>query len=130
MIELVFVIVVLGILASIAVPRLSKSKTDATITKGRNDIAAIRSAILNERQKRIVKGETNFISDLDAGDKLFGAVLTYGMTTGNDDGQWSGSSGSYTFHVGGKPCNFTYNSTTGKFTLDSSQYAICDKLVK
>ena len=45
MIELVFVIVVLGILAGIAVPRLAATRDDATIAKMRGDIAAIRSGL-------------------------------------------------------------------------------------
>ena len=46
MIELVFVIVILGILAAVAVPRLAASRDDAHIAKGRADVASIRSGIL------------------------------------------------------------------------------------
>ena len=45
MIELVFVIVVLGILASVAIPKFAATRTDAEISKGRADIASIRSGI-------------------------------------------------------------------------------------
>ncbi|MBU1990199.1 type II secretion system GspH family protein, partial [bacterium] len=44
MIELVFVIVVLGILAAIAIPKFATTRTDAIIAKGRADISSIRSA--------------------------------------------------------------------------------------
>ena len=56
MIELVFVIVVIGILASVAVPRLAATRDDADITKARTLIAAVRSAVSIERQKRILRG--------------------------------------------------------------------------
>ena len=49
MIELVFVIVILGILAMVALPRLAGSKKDAEITRAKAEIAAIRSAIQTHR---------------------------------------------------------------------------------
>ena len=48
-IELIFVIVALGILAMVALPRLASSKEDAEITRAKAEIAAIRSAIQTYR---------------------------------------------------------------------------------
>ena len=45
MIELIFVIVILGILAAIAIPKLMATRTDATITKGRADAKTISKEI-------------------------------------------------------------------------------------
>jgi len=45
MIEMVFVIVILGILAAVALPRLAATRTDAAITKGASQVSAIRSGI-------------------------------------------------------------------------------------
>jgi len=56
MIELVFVIVVIGILASVAIPRFGATRDDADITKTRTLIASVRSAVTIERQKRILRG--------------------------------------------------------------------------
>ena len=42
MVELIFVIVILGILAMVALPRLAGSKKDAEITRAKAEIAAIR----------------------------------------------------------------------------------------
>ena len=53
MIELVFVIVVIGILAAIAIPKFAATRDDAQIAKGRSDVAAIRAAIVSERQGRL-----------------------------------------------------------------------------
>ena len=65
MIELVFVIVVLGILASVAIPRLAANRGDAQVATGRATVAAIRSAIMTERQARLFQGQNNFIATLD-----------------------------------------------------------------
>lgn len=53
LIELVFVIVVLGILAAIAVPKFSATRDDAIEAKVKEQVNAIRTAIANERQAYI-----------------------------------------------------------------------------
>ena len=57
MTELVFVIVVIGILASVAIPRFGATRDDADITKTRTLVASVRSAVTIERQKRILRGD-------------------------------------------------------------------------
>ena len=64
MVELVFVIVVIGILAAIAVPKFSATRDDATLVKARTTVASIRSAISTEIQKRMMAGDYSGISNL------------------------------------------------------------------
>jgi len=45
MIELIFVIVILGILAAVAIPKLAATRTDAQITKGRADVKTMEKEI-------------------------------------------------------------------------------------
>ncbi|WP_345976643.1 prepilin-type N-terminal cleavage/methylation domain-containing protein [Sulfurimonas sp. HSL3-7] len=127
MIELVFVIVVLGILAAIAVPKLAVTRDDAMISKGRSDVAAIRTGIVSERQARLVKGEHSFIApDKLSVNKLFDGVMMYGITAGTGDGHWSGGGTSYTYKIKGESNVFTYTQATGKFECTSGSY--CSKL--
>lgn len=65
MIELVFVVAIIGILASIAIPRFAITRDDAKITSGKSTVAAIRSALANERQLRTLKGDFTPINGLD-----------------------------------------------------------------
>lgn len=143
MIELVFVIVVLGILAAVAVPRLSATRTDAHISKGRSDISSIRSSIVTERQARLIKGQSGFINSLssssttlfDGNGTVGSELLMYGVKAGTTEGHWSTPNGAmpyvnYTYKVGASDCDFTYSGTgTGRFTLDAGQDAICNSLV-
>ena len=139
MIEIVFVIVILGILSAIAIPKFAATRTDAQISKARADISSIRSAIMTERQSRIIKGDSSWISKLSHGAKLFDGndsthvLLQYGITPGTTDGHWEKTAtNAYTFHVGGKDCTFTYSNTTGKFSLGSTtddNSTICKSLV-
>ena len=145
MIEMVFVIVILGILAAIAVPKMAATRTDADISKGRADIASIRSSILTERQSRIIKGCTNFIPNgtgtytcngttydqMDNGG-LFGGVLMYPPSNeAGKNGKWSATAGSgtYVFRVDGVNTTFTYNSNDGTFNCTAGS-GKCDALTR
>ena len=112
MIELVFVIVVVGILASVAIPRLAASRDDAEITKARVMVASIRNALSMERQRRILRGDFNVIVSV-GGDNTgaFGnfddnssqaTVLEYAESNSTASGHWSvsgtGATTEYTFH--------------------------------
>jgi len=122
MIELVFVIVVLGILSAIAIPRFSATRTDAQISKARADIASIRSGIITERQSRLITGTNSFIStaNMDNGG-LFGGVLTYPITSATTDGHWERTAtdvntSTYVYRVNGNTNQFKYTASSGIFT--------------
>ena len=136
-IELIFVIVVLGILATVALPKFGKTREMADIAKGRGDVATIRTAIANNRQTRVIKGNPDWIStaDLDT-DGLFGGVLMNPMSSGSTSGYWDNSGangdGSYRFWISSTPVPFTYTPADGKFgcdTADATTGAMCSKLV-
>jgi general secretion pathway protein G len=75
MIELVFSIVIIGILASIALPRLAATRDDAELVKATTTVSALRLAITTERQKRVLRG--NF-DDITASEAV--GLLDYGMS--------------------------------------------------
>ena len=79
MIELVFVIVVIGILAVVAVPKLAPIISDAKLAKARDTLAAVRSSLATERQKRILRGKFTAISDL--GDSTYAFSYFDGNTS-------------------------------------------------
>lgn len=146
MIELVFVIVVLGILAAVAIPRFAATRDDAQIAKGRSDVAAVRAAIASERQGRLLQGSSAYISALDqgvaantAGVILFddndanatnGSLLQYGITSAAGNGHWMKTgANTYTFQVMGDPVSFTYTQATGRFDCTHSN-ANCKRLTE
>lgn len=129
MIELVFVIVVLGILAAVAIPKFAATRTDAQISKGRADISAIRSAIVTERQARLIKGQSGWITKLHGTSTLYfdnngtaaNALLMYGITPEVKDGHWhgyaaSGNNHTYKFRIAGTDNTFTYDPSAGTFS--------------
>jgi len=62
--ELIFVIVIIGILSAIALPRLSSTVELAHITKAKSTVAAVRNAMSTERNKRILRGNYTPITRL------------------------------------------------------------------
>jgi len=144
MIELVFVIVILGILSAVAIPRFAATRTDAQISKGRADISSIRSAIITERQSRLITGDNDYITrgsgdgELDDG-SLFGGVLTYGITAKDSSGHWhtranvDANTSTVKYKVADTDVLFTYTSGDGIFTCtpgsDTQTKIYCDKLI-
>jgi general secretion pathway protein G len=119
MIELIFVIVIIGILAGIAIPKFAATRDDAVIAKGRSDVAAIRAALATERQKRILKGDfTNTTYDLNT-------LLDYGL-----DKRWSNSGNTYKYKMpDGSTVDFTI-TTSGKFNCVDPTSQGCADLTK
>lgn len=132
LIELVFVIVVLGILAAVALPRFAGVREQADIAKGKGDVATIRAAIVNERQTRLIQGDATWISaaNLDTGG-LFGGVLMTPMNEATTSGNWDNPGGNgdgvYNYYVGSTATQFDYNVTNGSFGCTAGA-GYCDQL--
>lgn len=140
MVELIFVIVVLGILAAVAVPKFAATREDAQMSKGAADVASIRSGIVSVRQQYLLRGQTSYPNSLSgagvASGLLFdgngtGNILMYPITPKAAEGHWSGADPNYTYQVGGITCDFVYNQANGTFNLGGANAAheYCKALV-
>jgi len=115
MVEMVFVIVILGILAAVAIPRLAASRDDAEVAKGRSEVSSIRSSIALDRSKRFMEGNSTVRTVLDtaiankAGEPLFGDVLEYPIPAGDNSGKWrKDNNTTYSFNLNGNWVSFRY----------------------
>lgn len=127
MIEIIFVIVILGVLATVAFPRLAASRDDAELVKGRNDIASIRSSIVTKRSQDILAGQGAMYPDLNSSSsttELFGNILDYPIYAKSASGHWQSTSNTeYTFNLGGIIVPFNYNKSAGIFDCTRSNDA-------
>ncbi|WP_373032050.1 type II secretion system protein [Sulfurovum sp.] len=145
LVELIFVIVVLGILAAVAIPRLGGNIESAQIAKAQGDVAAVRASIASARQKMLVTGINAYPSRLDAGVaantvgvQIFDTngsltILTYPVYTKNN-GWMKTSNSTYSVKIAETPVTFTYTSSTGVFdchTYNSGQAdTYCKKIAE
>ena len=128
MVELIFVIVILGILAMVALPRLAGSKKDAEITRAKAEIAAIRSAIQTYRGANLLSQKpgsgypddlkTTTIEEITNGTKL-GSNWTV-----SEDGN------TLTLRIGSETTDFTYDNTKGSLTCSGDSSTLCEKIEK
>ena len=100
MIELIFVIVIIGILAAVAIPRLAGVQDDALIASEKSGIGAARSAVISIRGKALARGH-----DFD-------------MTVLNKD------SGTVSIAVDVKDTNQSPDNTDNKLNLSDTKYPL------
>ena len=114
MIELIFVIVALGILAMVALPRLASSKEDAEITRVKAEIAAIRSAIQTNRGAKLLaqkgKGYPEKLDEKTIEEITNGTKLSKKYWSVNEAGN------ELTVTIAGNTTTFTYDKTKGSLT--------------
>jgi len=93
--EIILVLIVMSILASLMLPKFSLSKKNAQLSKVRSDIAAIRMGILLRKNKSILSKETlpklldNSKNFDEEGEELFGNVLTYPIVSAKKPYSWT-----------------------------------------
>lgn len=142
MIELVFVIVIIGILSAVAIPSLFATRDDAIISKARSDISSIRSAIINIRNQNVLLGTASYPDALDdatfnvAQEELFdgntsiGEILDYPVYSKSSNGGWMKTSdNNYTITIQGSAIDFSYDNSNGRFDCDHS-IQVCKDLTQ
>ena len=131
MIELIYVIVIIGILSAVAVPKFAQMTVAAHDAKATSVLVSVMSAIATERQKRILKGDfDNPITSLGTGSYAFSTfnadkdgktndvVSQYIDNCGSGDvGCWTRSGTSYKYSFA--------DSGTADFKLDGNKL-LCD----
>ena len=124
-IELIFVIVALGILAMVALPRLASSKEDAEITRVKAEIAAIRSAIQTHRGAKLLAQKGNgYPEKLD--EKTI-EEITNGTKLSQKYWSVSRDGSELNVTIGSRTATFTYDRTTGRLTCQNTN-DLCRKI--
>ena len=136
--ELIFVIVVIGILSAIAIPKFAATRDDAVITKAITTVSAVRNAVATERQKRILRGDFTPIGDLafqngvdkpifdyfDGNNTLGNEVLEYPLRAckdANARGCWiSTADTTYTYRMPASNKNIVFILGNNRFTCSTT----------
>lgn len=123
LLEVIFVLAVIAFLASVALPKFSKSFNKANIVKIKADIALIREGLNSFKKKHILSDDSLYLYSLEDNDHLlFSKILKYPILGSKEQkaGNWN------------KISNEEYivwidNETKVKFIYDHSNFTFeCD----
>lgn len=123
LIELVFVIVILGVLATVAIPKLIVTRDDAEIAKAKSQIAAVRSGIQLKRNEMILSGTQGYPASLEDGTCCFGGILSTRIEERKDNNSYGwkkDTDGSYTINTNKEQVKFTYSNSDGSFKCEGA----------
>lgn len=137
--EIVFVVLIIAIISSIAIPKLLNNKFQTNIVKAKGDIALIRKAIKEDFNKQVMKQNSNeYIEKLDESSideralELFTGLegrvlLKYPLystdSSENESGKWIKQSDSnYEIVLDSEiKVEFVYDNSDGSFECDTSE---------
>ena len=137
MIELIFVIVVLGILAGVAIPKLAATRDDATLAAMRANLATIMTAVQTQHGADLIAGNSawktlNFTTaDKDADTHYnLSSLLSKPMKIDEDcskthNGFCGGDDNTVTIVVGGKQTTVRFNTANGTFDCGDDKAGVC-----
>ena len=122
LIELIFVIVIIGILAGVALPKLFSGVDDALYSKAQTQIATIRAGISSSYSKNIMSGEGDSCPELekDTDDGyVFENVLAQPLKENSGNVKWKYESNSstetnYTLTIDNKSSKFVYEKNSSQ----------------
>ena len=127
MVELIFVIVIIGILSAVAIPKFEGIASSAYEVKAKATLASVRSALSTERQKLILQGKFGAISklrngttgvftsfvylDKDGTEQTGSKVLEYDIKSCSNIGCWvTSNSVDYTYKGSSGDCTYKLQS--------------------
>ncbi|NPA03450.1 MAG: prepilin-type N-terminal cleavage/methylation domain-containing protein [Epsilonproteobacteria bacterium] len=126
LIEIIFVLVVIGILASLALPKFGETLNQADLVSARAKVAAIRNGLEIYKSKHLLLGEDPYPPLLeDDSQHLFSNVLSTPTTPSNKRGGWERDSSNpkrYRYYLGTDSyLVFEYDDQAGTFKcIDST----------
>jgi len=142
MVELIFVVIVIGILSAIAIPKFKNTMELARDSKGASVLSAVMSSLATERQKRILMGDFDEITTLGGtGSYAFSTfsadtngktrdVLSPYIDSCTEGGCWERDGTSYKYHFADTAEGTAdFKLDTNKLVCDSDS-TDCEKLLK
>ena len=129
MMEIIFVLVIIGILAGIAIPRLFPTITTSKYKKLETQVSAIRAGIQNQYSKNIMnsKNECPNLEKDNSDNILFENILDYPIKRNSGNIKWDGNGTDYNATIEGTTVKFEYNnSTTANCKFECKEN--CDKI--
>ena len=119
LIELIMVIVILGILAVVAIPRFISLREDAQRASVDGVVGAVRAGIMIYHAEELVNGFDRWPDDLEVDQSNTGLFEVVLDQLGLTESQWENEprdSNTYTVPVGSSDRTYVYDPATGRFS--------------
>lgn len=126
MVELIFVIIIIGILSAVAIPKFQQTAEIAYTSRAKSDVASVKSALAMMRQKNILKGVTTDITVANVGSEFSNLLKIPVKTCSTSEcNGWSTSGNDFIFHGPGGDVKFTLGNNA--LTCSSTVANLCDE---
>ena len=130
LLEIIIAIVLIAVITSFAIPKITNMNYNANISTLKSQLALIQNAIVNQKSKNILLSNNEEIISLDeatlnsSGEKLFEKVIDFPIISTNntkkESGMWAKiSNSSYTFYLSSDK-NISFSFENEKFLCKSS----------
>lgn len=130
LIEIIFAILIIGIISTIAIPKLFETSKSSAFVKLSSDVATIQNGLKLMQDKNQMKNDITILHSLDNDDvNLFSAILENPIRTSSSYPSWSKqNNNSYLFHFDASTTlEFIYDSQNITFTCDKN-LELCQKV--
>jgi general secretion pathway protein G len=129
LIELIFVILIIAIISSNAIPKLLNSSKKSDLIKCRNDLYTIQNALNAYKIIQDMKNDTKTLNSLDNGNLLFENILENPIIASNK--QWSKKNNTtYTYNFSTiLKLDFMYDKNTLTFHCDKTK-DLCKEILQ
>jgi len=126
LIEVIFVIAIIGIIITVAIPKLNENLNKTNIIKIKNDITMIRDGITKYKNKMILQNNSFDLDALDDNsEKLFNKILVYPIISSSlkKASSWSKvSNTNYKIYIDStNSIEFIYDKVTYTFDCDQDK---------
>ena len=117
LLEVIFTIVIIAIIISVAIPKVDNNIQKANILKLKSDISSIRKGIVEYNNRAILANKEEFLETLDNGVFLFEKIINYSIVSSNQPAGWEKISNiKYKAWISSEDfVIFRYNQSNGSF---------------
>lgn len=121
LIEVIFAILIIAIISSVALPKLFSLSQETSYIQLKSDLATIRNALLNYKNNSIMKNTTSVLQKLEENDAtLFSNILSKPIPIKEDYPHWSKKNDTTYLY------NFSQNSSLEFFYDKHNLSFLCD----
>lgn len=130
--ELIFIVVIMGILATVSIPKLLNTKDNASIIRVQNDLNVIQNGLKEYQTKHILQNDDGVLDSLDKDDiSLFSNILETPFVASDDINCWTKISNTkYRYNLSSNQnIEFIYDKDDFSFSCDKT-LDICKEILR